>query len=131
MRKEDHQLILPYYEALLTKGVKYDTEGTGLGCKTLYTVPAEQEDAADHLQDEAPDILSAPLRVGEVAPMQILLDHSAERPRLRHAAVHAGERPDADLQHDGRAELRPCQHLHAGRLLRLSRSANGSASGRL
>ncbi len=43
MRKEDHQLILPYYEALLTKGVKYDTEGTGLGWKTLATVPAEEE----------------------------------------------------------------------------------------
>lgn len=44
MRKQDHQLILPYYEALLTKDVKYDTEGTGLGFKTLYTVPAEQEE---------------------------------------------------------------------------------------
>ncbi|MFI4980215.1 MAG: ABC transporter substrate-binding protein, partial [Nevskiales bacterium] len=43
MRKDDHQLILPYYEGLLTKGVKYDTEGTGLGFKTTATVPAEQE----------------------------------------------------------------------------------------
>ncbi len=43
MRKEDHQLILPYYEGLLTKDVKYDTEGTGLGFKTIFTVPAEQE----------------------------------------------------------------------------------------
>ncbi len=43
MRKADHQLILPYYEGLLTKGVKYDTEGTGLGFKTIYTVPAEDE----------------------------------------------------------------------------------------
>ncbi len=43
MRKADHQLILPYYEGLLTKDVKYDTEGTGLGFKTIYTVPAEQE----------------------------------------------------------------------------------------
>ena len=39
MRKSDHQLILPYYEGLLTKDVKYDTEGTGLGFKTIYTVP--------------------------------------------------------------------------------------------
>lgn len=44
MRKADHQLILPYYEALLTKDVKYDTEGTGLGWKVIYTVPAEQEE---------------------------------------------------------------------------------------
>jgi len=43
MRKQDHQLILPYYEGLLTKNVKYDTEGTGLGFKTIYTVPAEDE----------------------------------------------------------------------------------------
>ncbi len=46
MRKEDHQLILPYYEGLLTKDVKYDTEGTGLGFKTIFTVPAEQEEMA-------------------------------------------------------------------------------------
>lgn len=43
MRKTDHQLILPYYEGLLTKDVKYDTEGTGLGFKTIYTVPADEE----------------------------------------------------------------------------------------
>jgi len=43
MRKDDHQLILPYYEGLLTKGVKYDTEGTGLGFKTIASIPAEQE----------------------------------------------------------------------------------------
>jgi branched-chain amino acid transport system substrate-binding protein len=43
MRKDDHQLILPYYEGLLTKNVKYDTEGTGLGFKTIATIPAEEE----------------------------------------------------------------------------------------
>jgi branched-chain amino acid transport system substrate-binding protein len=43
MRKDDHQLILPQYEGLLTRDVKYDTEGTGLGWKTIATVPAEQE----------------------------------------------------------------------------------------
>lgn len=43
MRKQDHQLILPYYEGLLTKDVKYDTEGTGLGFKTIATIPAEEE----------------------------------------------------------------------------------------
>ncbi len=46
MRKSDHQLILPYYEGLLTKNVKYDTEGTGLGFKTIFTVPADQEEMA-------------------------------------------------------------------------------------
>ena len=34
MRKEDHQLIHPFYEAVLTKDVKYDSEKTGLGWKT-------------------------------------------------------------------------------------------------
>lgn len=43
MRKQDHQLILPYYEGLLTKNVKYDTEGTGLGFKTIATMPAADE----------------------------------------------------------------------------------------
>jgi branched-chain amino acid transport system substrate-binding protein len=43
MRADDHQLILPYYEGLLTAGVKYDTEGTGLGFKTIASVPASEE----------------------------------------------------------------------------------------
>ncbi len=34
MRKEDHQLLMPYYEGVFTKGVKYDSEKTGLGWKT-------------------------------------------------------------------------------------------------
>jgi branched-chain amino acid transport system substrate-binding protein len=34
MRKEDHQLLLPYYEAVFTRNVKDDVEGTGLGWKT-------------------------------------------------------------------------------------------------
>jgi branched-chain amino acid transport system substrate-binding protein len=34
MRKDDHQLLHPFYEAVLTKDVKYDAEGTGLGWKT-------------------------------------------------------------------------------------------------
>jgi branched-chain amino acid transport system substrate-binding protein len=43
MRKDDHQLIPPLYEGLLTRDVKYDTEGTGFGWKTIASVPAEQE----------------------------------------------------------------------------------------
>lgn len=34
MRKDDHQLLHPFYQAVLTKDVKYDAEGTGLGWKT-------------------------------------------------------------------------------------------------
>ena len=34
MRKDDHQLIHPFYEAVLVKDVKYDSEKTGLGWKT-------------------------------------------------------------------------------------------------
>jgi branched-chain amino acid transport system substrate-binding protein len=41
MRKEDHQLISAYYAGLFTKGVKYDSEKTGLGWKTITTVPAK------------------------------------------------------------------------------------------
>ncbi len=36
MRKEDHQLLMPYYAATFTKGVKYDAEKTGLGWKTDF-----------------------------------------------------------------------------------------------
>ena len=34
MRKDDHQLIHPFYQSVLTKDVKYDSEKTGLGWKT-------------------------------------------------------------------------------------------------
>ena len=34
MRKDDHQLIHPFYQSVLTKDVKYDSERTGLGWKT-------------------------------------------------------------------------------------------------
>ena len=47
--------------------------------------------------------------------------HTAQRAGLRHAAVHAGQRIDADLQHDGCAEFRPCQCLYVGRIFRLHR----------
>ena len=36
MRKEDHQLLSPYYEAVFTKASKYDAENTGLGWKTEF-----------------------------------------------------------------------------------------------
>ncbi|MFL5254483.1 MAG: branched-chain amino acid ABC transporter substrate-binding protein [Rhodopila sp.] len=34
MRADDHQLLMPYYAATFTKGVKYDAEKTGYGWKT-------------------------------------------------------------------------------------------------
>jgi branched-chain amino acid transport system substrate-binding protein len=43
MRKDDHQLLHPYYEAVFTKGVKYDVEKTGLGWKTETKIPLEDE----------------------------------------------------------------------------------------
>jgi len=42
MRKEDHQLIGPFYTAVFSKGVKYDSEHTGFGWKTVNTVPAAE-----------------------------------------------------------------------------------------
>jgi branched-chain amino acid transport system substrate-binding protein len=42
MRKDDHQMLLPYYEVVFTKGVKYDSEHTGLGWKTEATIPASE-----------------------------------------------------------------------------------------
>jgi branched-chain amino acid transport system substrate-binding protein len=38
MRKEDHQILSEYFVGAFTKGVKYDSEGTGLGWKTETTV---------------------------------------------------------------------------------------------
>lgn len=41
MRRDDHQLISEYFVGLFAKGVKYDSEGTGLGWKTEATIPAK------------------------------------------------------------------------------------------
>jgi branched-chain amino acid transport system substrate-binding protein len=41
MRKEDHQLLQPFHTALFTKPVKYESEGTGHGWKTIYSAPVE------------------------------------------------------------------------------------------
>ena len=38
VRTEDHQLLMTYYGALFSKGVKYDSEHTGLGWKTSAVI---------------------------------------------------------------------------------------------
>jgi branched-chain amino acid transport system substrate-binding protein len=35
MRKDDHQLLMPFYAGVFTKDVKYDSEHTGFGWKTV------------------------------------------------------------------------------------------------
>jgi branched-chain amino acid transport system substrate-binding protein len=40
MRKEDHQLLMPYYAGVFSKGVKYDAEHTGFGWKNYMTASA-------------------------------------------------------------------------------------------
>ncbi len=40
MRAEDHQIQMTYYGAVFAKGVKYDSEHTGLGWKTTATIKA-------------------------------------------------------------------------------------------
>jgi branched-chain amino acid transport system substrate-binding protein len=41
MRRDDHQILTAYYVGMFSKGVKYDSEKTGLGWKTITTVPAK------------------------------------------------------------------------------------------
>ena len=40
MRKEDHQLLMPYYVGVFSKDVKYDAEHTGFGWKNIMTATA-------------------------------------------------------------------------------------------
>jgi branched-chain amino acid transport system substrate-binding protein len=40
MRPDDHQMLMTYYGAVFSKGVKYDSEKTGLGWKTSAIVKA-------------------------------------------------------------------------------------------
>lgn len=42
MRKQDHQLLMPYYAATFTKDVKYDSEKTGFGWKTDFIATTEE-----------------------------------------------------------------------------------------
>ena len=41
MRKDDHQLVSAYYVGVFKKGVKYDSEKTGLGWATEHMVLAK------------------------------------------------------------------------------------------
>jgi branched-chain amino acid transport system substrate-binding protein len=41
MRKQDHQLLMPFYAGTFTKDVKYDAEKTGLGWKTTSIATTE------------------------------------------------------------------------------------------
>ncbi len=41
MRKDDHQIMSVYHVGVFQKGVKYDSEGTGLGWKTAATILAK------------------------------------------------------------------------------------------
>ena len=40
MRRDDHQLLMPYYAGVFSKDVKYDSENTGFGWKTTSTASA-------------------------------------------------------------------------------------------
>src|ERR1700712_2917889 len=40
MRKEDHQLLMPYYAGVFSKDVKFDAEHTGFGWKNIMTATA-------------------------------------------------------------------------------------------
>jgi branched-chain amino acid transport system substrate-binding protein len=40
MRKQDHQLLMPYYVGVFSKDVKYDAEHTGFGWKNIMTATA-------------------------------------------------------------------------------------------
>lgn len=42
IRPEDHQALMTYYGAIFSKGVKYDSEKTGLGWKTTAVVQAAE-----------------------------------------------------------------------------------------
>ena len=54
MRKDDHQVIMSYFGAVFTKGVKYDSEKTGLGWKTEAVVHPGDLDASHSCQMKRP-----------------------------------------------------------------------------
>ncbi len=119
MRSDDHQFFQPMYLANLGplgKDQPFDEENTGWGWKMMGKIETQRHHPSDQLQDEPPE-LTAPSPAGSARARHHI---DVKRRALRHAAVPDGERPHADLQHDGGAQLRPRQLLHAGRVLRLS-----------
>ena len=70
MRKDDHQILSEYFVGVFTKGVKYDSEGTGLGWKTEVTVLAKDLDQPNTCKMKRPGAepaLSRPPRREEPA----------------------------------------------------------------
>ena len=54
MRKEDHQIISEYFVGTFKKGVKYDSEGTGLGWATTATILAKDVDQPNSCKMKRP-----------------------------------------------------------------------------
>ena len=59
MRKDDHQLLMPYYAGVFSKDVKYDSEHTGFGWKTYATASAA-DPTTRRLAGEEVVVLSPP-----------------------------------------------------------------------
>ena len=59
MRKEDHQLLMPYYEAVFTKGREIRRREDRPGLEDRVQDHGGRRDPADHLQDEAAVIVVA------------------------------------------------------------------------
>jgi branched-chain amino acid transport system substrate-binding protein len=56
MRKPDHQILSEYFVGVFTKGVKYDSEKTGLGWKTETTVLPKDLDQPNTCNMKRPDM---------------------------------------------------------------------------
>ena len=55
MRAIDHQLLQPLFISVFTKDVKYDSESTGLGWKTVAEFPAEKTATPTSCQMQRPE----------------------------------------------------------------------------
>ena len=62
MRKDDHQLLHPYYEAVFTKNVKFDVGKYRARLEDRVQDAGRRRNAADHVQDEAAIVVAAPHR---------------------------------------------------------------------
>ena len=125
MRADNHQLLQPLFVSTLSDKVKYDVER-----HRPRLQDRRQDRRARTRRCPRPARCSGPSwrrRCADVRARHLL---AAERRGLRAAAVHAVERAHAHLQHDGRAQLRAREHLHAGRVLLLADRRAGSGSGR-
>jgi len=123
MRADNHQLLQPLFVSTLSTR-RSRRRGERPGLRHRREDRRRQDGARHDLQDAAAVGRLGPRRRGTTI-MEIVTFSLLNGLVYGLMLFHAVERAHAHPQHDGRAQLRPCERLHAGRVLFLAALALG------